>query len=314
MSETWSTSPDRRLGRFPPRRRSSTRTSPPAATPPAAIAAAGRTQLRGSRNERSSDSESSSAQAESSSAAASVTALRVSSTRPTRFSGGSIGRNAERRTLSTSLEGSAAIDSHLLLELLDRAMDQDLRGAVRAAQSARDLAVVHAEREAHDHGVAAVVRQVLEMVHHPLQLLASLDDPLGPVRRGDRLRFLEHALRPARPIAVIVRGQVVRDADEPGSQGAPVRLTARALEVSVGLEERLLSDVLRVMVVAHAVVRVRIDVAEVVAIETLEGAVELGLRLPVASRAVLLVGHTASVPPLMRLVPLPRAPAEAAPP
>src|SRR5215208_8403267 len=138
MSETWSANPERREGRF--RRRSSTSTSPPAAIPPAAIAAAGRTQLRGSLSERSSDSESSSAQAESSSAAASVTALSVSSTRPESFSGGSIGRRAERRSLSTSPGVSAAIDVHLLLQLLDRAVDQDLGRSIRAPEGAGDLA------------------------------------------------------------------------------------------------------------------------------------------------------------------------------
>src|SRR4029077_15856557 len=116
-----------------------------AATPPAAIAAAGRTQLRGSRRERSSDSESSSAQAESSSAAASVTALRVSSTRPERFSGGSIGRRAVRSRLSTSGADSLAIRAHLLLELLDRSMDQDLGGSVRPPEGPGDLPVVHAQ-------------------------------------------------------------------------------------------------------------------------------------------------------------------------
>src|SRR3954471_9969985 len=157
MSETWSASPESREGLFVPRRRNSTTTRPPAAIPPAAIAAAGRTQLRGSRRERSSDSESSSAHAESSSAAASVTALRVSSTRPESFSGGSIGRSAERSRLSTSRLGSAAIGAHLLFELLDRAVDQHLGRTIRAAQGPGDLAVVHAEREAHDQGVAAVV-------------------------------------------------------------------------------------------------------------------------------------------------------------
>src|SRR3954470_22678843 len=175
MSETWSASPEKREGRF--RRRSSTSTSPPAATPPAASAAAGRTQLRGSRSERSSDSESSSAQAESSSAAASVTALRVSSTRPDSFSGGSIGRSAERRRLSTSPWVSAAIDAHLLLELLDRAVDQDLCRSVGAAERSSDLTVVHAEGESHDQGVPAIVGQKLQMLHHALQLLPSLDDP-----------------------------------------------------------------------------------------------------------------------------------------
>src|SRR5215217_1713876 len=178
MSETWSASPERREGRLPLRRRSSTSTRPPAAIPPAAIAAAGRTQLRGSLSERSSDSESSSAQAESSTAAASVTALSVSSRRPESFSGGSIGRSAERSRLSTSRGGSAAIRAHLLFELLDGSVDQHLRRSVRAPQSPGDLAVVHTEREAHDHRVAPIIGEVLEVVDHPLQLLPALDDPL----------------------------------------------------------------------------------------------------------------------------------------
>src|SRR3954466_1905854 len=233
MSETWSASPEKREGRF--RRRSSTSTSPPAATPPAASAAAGRTQLRGSLSERNSDSESSSAQAESSSAAASVTALRVSSTRPARLSGGSMGRSAERSRVSTSRLGSAAIDCHLLLQLLDRAVDQDFRRPVRASQRPRDLTVVHAESETHDQGVASIVRQVLEVLHDALQLLPPLDDPLGAVRSGDRLTLVQHTLRPAGTVAVVVGGEVVRDADEPGPEGATIRLPPRTLEVPVGL-------------------------------------------------------------------------------
>src|SRR3954454_22133940 len=188
MSETWSASPEKREGRF--RRRSSTSTRPPAAKPPAASAAAGRSQLRGSRSERSSDSESSSAQAESSSAAASVTALRVSSSRPESFSGGSIGRSAERSRFSTSPVLSAAIDAHLLFELLDGPVNQHLGRTVRAPERAGDLTVVHAEREAHDQRVTAVVGQMLEVLHDALQLLPSFDDPLGAVRRCDRLRLL----------------------------------------------------------------------------------------------------------------------------
>src|SRR5829696_2955806 len=298
MSETWSASPPSRLGRLPPRRLSSTITSPPAATPPAATAAAGRTQLRGSRSERNSDSESSSAQAESSSAAASVTALRVSSTRPESFSGGSIGRRAERRRLSTSAGVLAAIAAHLLLKLLDRPVDQDLGRSVGAAQRARDLAVVHAEGEPHDQGVAAVVGQKLQMLHHALQLLSSLDDPLGPVRCGDGLRLLEHPLRAAGAVAVVVGREVVRNPDEPGPQRAAVGFTAGALEVAICLEEGLLGDVLGIVVVPDAVIRVGVDVAEVVAIELLEGAIELGFRLPgraVARGDLLLVRHMPSV-------------------
>src|SRR5215204_5583043 len=305
MSETWSASPPSRLGRLPPRRLSSTITRPPAAIPPAAIAAAGRTQLRGSRRERNSDSESSSAQAESSSAAASVTALRVSSTLPATFSGGSIGRSAERSRLSTSRLGSAAIGAHVLLELLDRAVDQHLGRSVGAAQGAGYLAVVHAEREAHDQRVAAVVGQVLEVLHDPLQLLPSLDDPLGPVRRRNRLGFLQDALRARGAVAVVVGGEVVRDTDEPRSQRAAVRLPPRPLEVPVRLEEGLFRDVLGVVVVADPVVGVGVDVSQMIAIKLLEGTVELGLRLLSWSQALLQFGHTASVPALMPPV-LPR--------
>src|SRR3954454_736294 len=187
MSETWSASPESREGLFVPRRRNSTTTRPPAAIPPAAIAAAGRTQLRGSRRERSSDSESSSAHAESSSAAASVTALSVSSSRPESFSGGSIGRSAERRRVSTSRGGSAAICGHLLLELLDRTVNQHLGGPIGAAERPRDLAIVHAESEPHDQGVAPVVGKVLEVFHDAPQIVPSLDDPLRSVQRCDRL-------------------------------------------------------------------------------------------------------------------------------
>jgi hypothetical protein len=104
------------------------------------------------------------------------------------------------------------------------------------------------------------------MVHDPLQLLPPLDDPLRAVRRGDRLALLEDPLRPARPVAVVVGSQVVGDADEPRPQGPSVRLSSRALEVPIRLEEGLLGDVLGVVVVADAVVGVRVDVAEMVAI------------------------------------------------
>src|SRR5215207_1397710 len=188
------------------RRRISIRTRAPPATPPAAIAAAGRSQLRGSRRAASSDSESSSAQAESSSAAASVTALRVSSTRPESFSGGSIGRSAERSSCSTSPRPSAGsvIGIQFFLKLLDRPVDEDLGGAIAAAQRPGDLAVVHAERESHDQYLAPVVRELLHALDHVLELLPALDDALGPVQGRDRVALVEHALRSPRAIAVVV--------------------------------------------------------------------------------------------------------------
>ena len=82
-----------------------------------------------------------------------------------------------------------------------------------------------------------------------------------------------------------------------GRRGRPFDSRSGALEVAVGLEEGLLGDVLGVVVVPDAVVGVRVDVAQVVAVETLEGAVEVGLRLSVvASRGLIRVGHISSVP------------------
>ena len=69
------------------------------------------------------------------------------------------------------------------------------------------------------------------------------------------------------------------DADEPRAQRAAVGLALGALEVPVGLQEGLLGEVLGVVVVADAVVGVGVDVAQVIAVELLEVAVELGLRL-----------------------------------
>ena len=233
----------------------------------------------------------------------SVTAENVSSSRPESFSGGSIGRSASASSCSTSrpplpqlrfreraVAGGSSLGHarppclHLLLQLLDRAMDQHLGRAVGAAQRAGDLAVVHAEREAHDQRLAAVIGKVVEILHHRSQLLAPLDDRLGAVPGGDRVGVLQRRLRSARAVAVVVRGEVVRDADQPGPQRAPVGLAARALEVAVGLQEGLLGEVLGVVVVAHPVVRVGVDVAQMRPVEVLERPVELRLGGRIGSR------------------------------
>ena len=60
---------------------------------------------------------------------------------------------------------ASALDQ--LLELPDRAVHQHLGRAVGAAQRPRDLAVVHAQREAHDQRLAAVVRQLLHALEDP---------------------------------------------------------------------------------------------------------------------------------------------------
>jgi hypothetical protein len=83
------------------------------------------------------------------------------------------------------------------------------------------------------------------VIHDALQLLPSLDDPLGAVRGSERLRVVEDPLRAAGTIAVVVGGEVVRDPDEPGAKRAPVRLSPGALEVPIRLKEGLLGDVLR---------------------------------------------------------------------
>src|SRR5687767_8306393 len=65
------------------------------------------------------------------------------------------------------------------------------------------------------------------------------------------------------------------------SQGRPqrpaLRLPLSTLEVPVRLQERLLREVLGVVVVAHPVVGVRVHVAQMGAIEVREGSVEPGL-------------------------------------
>ena len=166
---------------------------------------------------------------------------------------------------------------HELLQLLDGSVQQHLGGAVGAAERPRDLAVVHPEREAHDQRLAAVVRQVLDTLEDPLQVVAVLDQRLGRVGGGDRARVVDRRLRLARAVAVVVGRQVVRDPDQPRPQRAPLRLALRALEVPVGLQERLLREVLGVVVVAHPVVRVRVDVAQVRLVERGELGVEARL-------------------------------------
>src|SRR5436190_9536737 len=242
-------------------------TRAPPASVPAVAAATGRTQLRGSRSAWRSPSESSSAQLESSAAACSVMAVKVLSTRETRSSGGSIGRSASLSSSSSRMDpASFTVSSprsilHLLLELLDGTVQQDLGRAVASAQRPRDLAIRHPKCEPHDQRLAAVLREPLQPVHDQPQLLAPSDDALGVVRMRGRLDRVQPGLRATCPVAVVVGGEVVCDPDQPRSQRPAVRLATRALEVPVGLQEGLLGEVLGVVVVADAVVRVRVDVA-----------------------------------------------------
>src|SRR5207344_3464195 len=83
----------------------------------------------------------------------------------------------------------------------------------------------------------------------------------------------------------------------PGPQRPAVRLAPSPVEMAIGLQERLLGEVLGVVLVANPVVGVGIDVAQVSAVEVLESAVELGLRRGVEARRldVLLGAHGSSL-------------------
>src|ERR671910_584081 len=265
--------------------RARTRTSPPAATLPTTIAAAGRPQLRGSRMAESS-------QSASSVAAATVSSANPRSRRSLSASGGSIGTSALRSSCSTR---SLIAAVQALLELLDGSVDQDLRGSLGSPERARDLAVVHAERKAHDKRLASVLRQLRHALEHLLHLLAALHELLRAERLVQDARIVQLRDRTARAVAVEVRGEVVRDADQPRPERPPGRLALGALEVAVSLEEGLLREVFRVVVIAHPVVGVGVDVAEMRLVEIGEVAVE-----------PLLVGHclhsARSLPPRLRRV------------
>jgi hypothetical protein len=97
------------------------------------------------------------------------------------------------------------------------------------------------------------------------------------VGRGQDPGVVERGLGLARAVAIEVGREVVGDADQPRPQRPPVRLAPGALEVPVGLEKRLLGEVLGVVVVADSVVGVGVHVAQVRAVELRELAVELDL-------------------------------------
>src|SRR3954451_10504376 len=175
--------------------RARTTISAPPAPAPITPAATSRAQRLGSRNALSSKSA-------HSSTAASVIDVSRRSSRSLSRSGGSIGTSAPRRSRSTSL--MAPVLSQSFVQLLDRSVQQHLGGPLGPSERARDLLVVHVEREPHDQRLAPVVRQPTDSLEHRLQLLAALDDVRRVVRRGDHGSVLELRLRPARAIAVVV--------------------------------------------------------------------------------------------------------------
>src|SRR6185503_13066483 len=101
------------------------------------------------------------------------------------------------------------------------------------------------------------------------------DEVLCRVDGGEHGRVVDRRLRAPGPVAIQVRRQIVGDPDEPRSQWTAVRLVHGPLEVPVGLQERLLRQVLGVVVVPHPVVGVRVDVPQVCPVELRELAIEL---------------------------------------
>src|SRR5581483_3121402 len=78
-------------------------------------------------------------------------------------------RREDGRALPSLLRGRALPSVlHDSLELLDRAVDQHLRGAVRAPERPSDLAIVHAQREPHDQGLPTIIRKLLYPLEDPL--------------------------------------------------------------------------------------------------------------------------------------------------
>ncbi len=154
-----------------------------------------------------------------------------------------------------------------LLQLLYRPMDEHLGRTIGAIERPRDLAIVHAQGEAHDQRLATVVRELAHPVQHAAELVAALDQLLGRMRSGQRCRLFDRRGRLAGAVPVEVGGEVVGDTDEPRTKRAPVRLPLRALEVPIGLKECLLGQVLRIVMVSHAVVGVAVHVAQMGAIE-----------------------------------------------
>src|SRR3954468_19153985 len=274
--------------------RARTTTSAPPAPAPTTPAATSRPQRRGSRSALGSHSA-------ISSTAASVIDVSRRSSRSLSRAGGSIGTSAPRSSRSTSL--IAPDLPQPFLELLDRSVKQHLGGPFGPSERARDLLVVHREGEPHDQRLATVVRQLHHTLEHVLQLLASLHDVGRVVRRGDNGGVLELGLRLARAVAVVIGREVVRDPDQPRPQRPAVRLALRPVEVAVGLEERLLRQVLGVVVVAGAVVAVAVDVAQVRAVELAEVAVEPGLVCERLLHALSLLG-TARRPQAARRPPV----------
>src|SRR4051794_872584 len=152
-----------------------------------ARAATVRPQLRGSRI-------ASSSQSASSSKAACVSSVSRVSIRSDSESDSSTGARAERSRASMSKPASAILK--LLLELANRAVDQDLGRTLCPPERAGYLAVVPVEGKAHDQRRLPVLGERRDAGEHLAHLLAALDELVGTVALGERPGVVEVRLGP----------------------------------------------------------------------------------------------------------------------
>src|SRR5919204_532896 len=162
--------------------------------------------------------------------------------------------------------------------------ERRLQLLAQRAAGAKDQCLDGARRQLEDLGDLCI-RAALELAHYERRTLVEGEmaeraaDVLGArafvfLRRADETVadvLVEGDLRrPARGLAKALPADVVRDRDQP-----VLRLLRPlpALEGTEGVEERRLSDVLRVRLVAHHRERVAIDVGDMPPVEPLEGAV-----------------------------------------
>ena len=165
-------------------------TRPTAAPAPTTTAAAGpiaaRGQLRGSLIAASSHASSSSAASSTiEPSVVSSRALQVHRAARRRQRGAQAGLDVVERSRSRHRRPSPFMSACTISSScrMARCSNTLVAPSVRS-ERARDLAVVHAEREAHDQRLAAVVGQLLDAAQDPREVVAVLHQALGRVRRA----------------------------------------------------------------------------------------------------------------------------------
>lgn len=161
-------------------------------------------------------------------------------------------------------------------------MQQHLGGALCLPERAGYLTIVHAQCEAHDQRFPTIVRQAGNFLENLGKLGADLDQFFRVMAGRDLARRLKWCLRLARPVAIEIDRKVLSDPDEPRAQWPTVSLLDRLGEVAVCLHKDLLGEIFGVMMIAEAVVRKRVDIAQVLGVSLFETTIEFRLAEPVA--------------------------------